>query len=337
MNLHRTTPENTKLTICVWHPFDQWRPAPGMADALRQRWPGMRVVHLPDYTRLAEELPDTDIFVGYSLRPQQLKDAGKLKWIHSTASGVAQLMYPELRDSGVMVTNTRGIFAVPMAEHTMGLLLALARNFPDCVLQQAKQQWGPQEIWDQPQRLTELNGQLLLIVGFGSIGQELARRAKGFDMRVWAMNRSGRGESPFAEKILPVSQLREALPHADFVVIAAPETPETRVLIGAAEIACMKRGARLINIARGSLLDEAALIQALEQQKLGGAALDVTSTEPLPPESPFWKAPRLFITPHTSAVSDRLWKRQTEILLRLMEKWFAGQELFNQVDFSKGY
>jgi len=185
--------------------------------------------------------------------------------------------------------------------------------------------------------LTELNGQRLLIVGFGSIGQELARRARAFGMTVWAVNRSGREESGLAEKVVPVSRMHEVLPDADFVAIAAPETVETKHLIGAAELARMKATARLINLARGSLIDEGALIQALQQNQLGGAALDVTSTEPLPPESPLWRAPRLFITPHTSAVSDRLWTRQTEILLRLLEKWFAGEPLFNRVDFLKGY
>jgi phosphoglycerate dehydrogenase-like enzyme len=333
----RPTPAQTKLIICVWHPFDQWRPAPAMTAAIRERWPEMNVVHLPDYTRLPEELPDTDIFVGYSLRPEQLKAATKLKWIHSTATGVAQLMYPALRDSGVTVTNPKGIFAVPMAEHAMGLLLALARNFPDSVRHQDHQHWGQQDIWDQPQKLTELNGQLLVIIGFGSIGQELARRAKSFAMRVWAVNRSGDSESPDVVRILPVAQLLEALPHADFVVIAAPETPETQRLLGGKEFACMKPSVRVVNVARGSLLDEAALVKALKEQRLGGAALDVTAAEPLPSGSPLWKAPRLFITPHTSAVSDRLWPRQTELLLRLLEKWFAGQELFNRVDFSKGY
>jgi phosphoglycerate dehydrogenase-like enzyme len=334
----RRTPENTKLTICVWHPFDQWRPKPAMAEAIRNRWPKMHVVHLPNYTNLQEELPDTDIFVGYSLRPQQLKEALQLQWIHSTASGVAQLMYPELRESGIFVTNTRGIFATPMAEHAMGLLLALARNFPDSVRHQDRAHWGQQEIWDQPQRLTELNGQVLLIIGFGSIGQELAHRAKAFGMSVWAANRSGQADSAgFADKIVPVSQLAEVLPHADFVVIAAPETPDTRHLIGPAELSRMKASARLINLARGSLLDETALIQALQQNQLGGAALDVTSVEPLPADSPLWRAPRLLITPHTSAVSDRLWTRQTDLLLQLLEKWFAGQELFNRVDFAKGY
>jgi phosphoglycerate dehydrogenase-like enzyme len=335
--MNRTKPAETKLVICVWHPFTFWRPQPVMAQTIRARWPEMRVLHLPDYDRLPAELPDTDIFVGYSLRAEQLTHAKKLKWIHSTAAGVAQLMYPELRDSGIVVTNPSGVFSPPMAEHTMGLLLALARNFPDSTRHQDRSHWGQQDIWDKPQRLTELSGQVLLIVGFGSIGRELAKRARAFDMRVWGVTRSGLGDSAHAEKIVPVSQLEEALPHADYVVIAAPETSETRHLIGAAQIARMKPGARLINVGRGSLLDESALIRALEQGALGGAALDVTSVEPLPHDSALWRAPNLFITPHTSAVSDRLWHRETTLLMDLLERWFEGREMFNQVDFARGY
>jgi D-2-hydroxyacid dehydrogenase (NADP+) len=335
--MNRTHSAETKLVICVWHPFTFWRPQPVMPQTIRARWPEMHVVHLPDYDRLAEELPDTDIFVGYSLRAEQLAYAKKLKWIHSTAAGVAQLMYPELRDSGIVVTNPSGVFSPPMAEHTMGLLLALARNFPDSTRQQDRSCWGQQDIWDKPQRLTELNGQVLLIVGFGSIGHELAKRARAFDMRVWGVTRSGKGDTTHAEKIVPASQLEEALPHADYVVIAAPETTETRHLIGEAQIARMKPGARLINVGRGSLLDEAALLRALETGALGGAALDVTPVEPLPRDSPLWKAPNLFITPHTSAVSDRLWHRETALLMDLLERWFNGREMFNQVDFARGY
>jgi D-2-hydroxyacid dehydrogenase (NADP+) len=266
-----------------------------------------------------------------------LKDTKKLKWIHSTAAGVAQLMYPELRDSGIMVTNPSGIFSVPMSEHTMGLLLALSRNFPDSVRQQERAVWSQQEIWDKPQHLSELNGKVLLIVGYGSIGREVAKRAKAFEMKVWGVTRSGTGEQAHVEKIFPAAQLQDALPAADYVLICAPETAETKHLIGAAEIAKMKRGARLINIGRGSLLDEAALVRALKSGALGGAALDVAATEPLPAESPLWKAPNLFITPHTSGVSDRLWNRQTEILIALLERWFDGREMFNQVDFARGY
>ena len=337
MRVKRTKPEETKLTICVWHPFTEWRPKPEMAEAIRRRWPAMRVLHLPDYSRLAEELPDTDIFVGYSLRAEQLKSARKLKWIHSTATGVAQLMYPELRDSGVMVTNPRGIFSVPMAEHTMGLLLALARNFPGSVRHQDKADWGQQQLWDEPQHLTELNGRVLLIVGFGSIGRELAVRAAAFQMRVWGVTRSGQGDRKLAEKLFSAKQLHEALPEADYVVAAAPETTETKHLFGSEEFVHMKAGATFVNVARGSLVNQEALIAALQAGKLSGAALDVTDPEPLPAENALWRAPRLFITPHTSAISDRLWTRQTAVLMGLLEKWFAGEELFNRVDLGRGY
>jgi phosphoglycerate dehydrogenase-like enzyme len=224
-----------------------------------------------------------------------------------------------------------------MAEHTMGLMIALARNFPDSVRYQERAQWAQNEVSSQPGPLTELNGQLLLIVGYGSIGRELARRARAFEMRVWGVTRSGKGDATYAEKILPVAQLEDALPHADYLVLAAPDTHETQHLIGPAQFEKMKRSARLINVGRGSLLDESALMNALETGALSGAALDVTATEPLPPDSPLWKTTNLLITPHTSGVSDRLWQRQTDLLMDLLERWFGERELFNVVDFKRGY
>jgi D-2-hydroxyacid dehydrogenase (NADP+) len=333
----RPSPQDTKLLIAVWHAFSQWRPPAALARAIGERWPQLQVVHLPDYQGLSEQLADTHIFVGASLRAEQFRRARRLAWIHSTAAGVSQLMYPELRQSGVMVTNPRGIFSVPMAEHTMGLMLALARNFPDAVRYQDRGSWAQQELWDRPQQLSELQGKLLLVVGYGSIGRELAKRARAFGLRVWGVTRSSQGDLGQAERMLPVSRLAEALPHADYLVLAAPETPETRGLIARAELQQMKAGARLINVGRGSLLDESALRNALESGRLAGAALDVASSEPLPPDSPLWKAPNLFITPHTSGVSDRLWQRETELLLDLLAQWFAGEELSNRVDLSRGY
>src|ERR1700682_1720353 len=144
--MRRTTTAETKLEICGWQPFTEWRPKPAMAEAIRRRWPEMRVLHLPNYDGLPKELPDTDIFVGYSLRVAQLRDDKKLKWIHSTAAGVAQLMSPELRDSGILVTNPSGIFSVPMAEHALGLLIAMARNFADSVRYQDQAHWSQQEL-----------------------------------------------------------------------------------------------------------------------------------------------------------------------------------------------
>jgi phosphoglycerate dehydrogenase-like enzyme len=335
--MERAIPAETKLVVCVWHRFEQWRAQPVMPETIRRRWPEMLVVHLPDYERLPQELPDTDIFVGASLRPEQFQHARKLKWIHSTAVGVSQLMYPELRGSGVILTNPSGILSQPIAEHTMGLMIALARHFPDSVRYQDRARWSQIEVSSQPGPLTELNGQLLLIVGYGSIGREIARRAGAFDMRVWGVTRSGKGDATHTEKILPVAQLEDALPHADYIVLSAPDTQETQKLIGPAQIAKMKPGARLINVGRGSLLDEAALMRALETGALGGAALDVAATEPLPAESPLWKTPNLLITPHTSGVSDRLWQKETKVLMDLLGRWFDGRDLFNVVDFNRGY
>ena len=156
-------------------------------------------------------------------------------------------------------------------------------------------------------------------------------------MRVWGATRSGNGDATHVEKIVAVAQLESALPDADYIVLAAPETPETQQLIGAAQIAKMKHGARLINVGRGSLLDETALVRALETGALRGAAFDVTATEPLPAASPLWNAPNLFLTPHTSGVSDRLWQKETALLMDLLERWFEGLELFNVVDFTRGY
>jgi phosphoglycerate dehydrogenase-like enzyme len=335
--MNRTIPAETKLVVCVWHRFDQWRAQPIMSETIRRRWPEMLVVHLPDYERLPQELPDTDIFVGASLRPEQFQHARKLKWIHSTAVGVSQLMYSELRSSGVILTNPSGILSALMAEHTVGLMIALARHFPDSVRYQDRARWSQIEVSSQPGPLTELSGQLLLIVGYGSIGREIARRARAFDMRVWGVTRSGKGDATHIEKILPIAQLEDALPHADYIVLSAPDTQETQKLLGPAQIAKMKPGARLINVGRGSLLDEAALIRALETGALGGAALDVAAAEPLPAESPLWKAPNLFITPHTSGVSDRLWQKETKLLMDLLGRWFDGRDLFNVVDFTRGY
>jgi phosphoglycerate dehydrogenase-like enzyme len=306
----RTEAANTKLAIGVWHSFfSEWNAKPVMEETLRQRWPQMNVVHVTDVQRLPAELADADIFVGSVLRPAQFSAAKKLKWVHSTSAGVGQLMYPELRNSGVVVTNASGIFSVPMAEHIIGLILALARNFPDTVRQQEKAIWSQQDLWDKPQHLAEVNGTLLLIVGYGSIGREVAKRAQALGMRVWGVTRSGKGDATHAEKIVTSAELHNVLPQADYVLLCAPETSETNSLIGTQQLTQMKRGARIINVGRGSLLDEAALISALESGALGGAALDVAQTEPLPASSPLWHAPNLFITPHTSALSDRLWPR----------------------------
>ncbi len=335
--MKRPPPAETKLLICVWHAFTLWRPPADVAGHVRRRWPEMTVIHLPTYEHLDDELPDTDILVGYSLRPAQFRRARKLKWIHCAAAGVGQLMYPDLRASNVLVTNASGIHTIPMAEHILGLMIALARHFPVALRYQLERRWAQQDIWDRPVRPRELSGQVLLIVGFGAIGRELARRVKPSGMKIWAVTRSGRAEKEFTDRVLPASRLEEVLHEADFVVLTAPETPETHHLIGAKQLQAMKPTGFLINAARGTLVDESALIDALKQRAIAGAALDVTEREPLPPESPLWGLDNVFITPHVSAASEYLWDRQTKLLLENLDRWFSGHELLNQVDLERGY
>ncbi len=335
--MSRPTPAETKLLICVWHWFTLWRPPADVAVHVRKRFPEMKVVHLPTYDHLADEVVDADIFVGWSLRPEQFKLAQKLKWIHSTAAGVGQLMYPELRQSGIAVTNASGIHTTAMAEHVLGFLVALARRFPDALRHQWQRRWAQQEIWDAQLRPRELRGQVLLIIGFGAIGHELAKRVRPLGMQIWAVTRSGKGDTTLADRVLPASRLDEVLHEADYVVLAAPETPETHHLIGQKQLQQMKPTAFLINVARGSLIDEAALIETLERRAIAGVALDVVEQEPLPPESPLWSLDNVFITPHISAVSEYLWNRQTELLLDNLDRWFSGRELRNLVDLKRGY
>jgi D-2-hydroxyacid dehydrogenase (NADP+) len=333
----RPSPSETKLLICVWHGFALWNPPLEMPERIRARWPEMQVVHLQGYDRILDELPESDIFVGFSLRPEQFALARKLKWLHSTAAGVGQLMYPELRKSGIEVTNASGVHRIPMAEHILGTLTALARRFPDCLRYQQQSHWAQQELWNAPVRPRELHGQILLFIGFGAIGQEVAKIIRPLGMRVWAVTRSGRADEGLAEQVFPAPKLDEVLPQADFVVLAAPETPETRKMIGAREFALMKPSAYFLNVSRGALVDEPALISALTKRKIAGAALDVASQEPLPPENPLWKLDNAFITPHMSAASEHLWERQTDLLMENLERWFAGDELLNRVDLNRGY
>jgi phosphoglycerate dehydrogenase-like enzyme len=331
----RPSPRETKLVMCVQFNFTFWQIPPEMPAAIRKHFPEMRVVHSNSYNALPAELPDTDIFFGFNLLPAQLSAAHKLKWIHVTSAGVAQLMRPDVKTAGITITNARGIHAIPMAEHTIGAMLALARKFPAALHYQDAKDWAQEAIWQS--RPSELHGATLLLVGFGTIGSEIARRARAFGMRVEAVTRSGRGDTTLADKIYPASQLLEALPHADYIALAAPDTPETQRMIGVRELKTMKPSAYLLNIARGMLVDELALIDALENGTIAGAALDVMEKEPLPPESPLWKLKNVFITPHTSAVSEMLWPRQTELFIENLDRWFSGRDLKNIVDVTRGY
>ncbi len=330
-------PADTKLVISARLRFTLWRAPEELAERVRERWREMNVVYVPHHDLLPAELPDTDIFVGYLLRPEQLRLAAQLAWVHSISAGVSQLMYPELRSSGIVVTNASGVHAPPMGEHVAGMILAMSRDFPGAMRYRMRRQWAQQEIWDGPARPREISGLVALLGGFGAVGRAIGERLRALGMRVWAVTRSETADKASAERAISAGELDTALLEADVVVLAALETSETHHLIGARQIALMKQSAFLINVARGSLVNEAALVTALERRAIAGAALDVAAEEPLPAESPLWTLENVFITPHVSGVSERVWPRETELLLDNLDRWFAGKPLRNEVDLARGY
>lgn len=331
------SPADTKIVLCIWHRFDQWRFPAWLADAIRKRYPAMRVVHLPDYQRLDAEIPDADILAGWSLRPAQFASARRLKWIHCLAAGVDQLMHEDIRRSSVIVTNSRNVHSLTMAEHTLGLVLALARRFPSAIRYQLQKHWAQQDVWNEQPPPLEINGRTLLFVGYGAIGQQVARRARACGMRIVGVKRDPASGTDYADRVLGTDKLAAALGEADFVVLAAPLTPATHHFFGRAQFAAMKPTAYFLNIGRGALVDAGALVAALEAGTIAGAAIDVAEVEPLPPESPLWEAPNLLITPHLSAVSDKLWHRHADLLFENLARYFAGRELVNVVDKQRGY
>ena len=331
------SPAETKIVLCIWHKFDQWRFPEWLAVAIRKRYPEMKVVHLPDYKGLDEEIRDADIFCGFSLKPEQVAAARRLKWIHCLAAGVNQLMRDDIRRSSVVITNSRHVHAVTMAEHTLGLMLALARRLPSAARYQLEKHWAQQEIWDETPHPMEINGRTLVIIGYGAIGQELAKRARACDMRVVGVKRDPARGGEHADRVVGTGELASVLPEADFVVLAAPLTPETEHAFGPAHFGAMKKTAYFVNVGRGALVDEKALVAALEERSIAGAAIDVAETEPLAADSPLWSAPNLFITPHLAGVSERLWHRHAALLLDNLERYFAEKELLNVVDKERGY
>jgi phosphoglycerate dehydrogenase-like enzyme len=333
----RPSPEETKLVLCVHHPFTLWRLPAELPARVQLRWPSMKVVHLPNYDRLSEELADADIYVGFWARPEQFREARKLRWVHATAAGVSQLLHPEFVASDVVLTNARGVNAIPIGDHTLAVILAFSRHLMSAWRHQREHRWAQQQIWDESPRPRELAGQRLLLIGLGALGREIAARARAFGMRILAVTRSGQDPENLADEIFAAGRLDDALGEADFVVLAAPETPETHHLIDARRLRLMKPTACLVNVARGTLVDEAALVETLRAGRLAGAALDVTEREPLAADSPLWEMKNVLITPHVANASERLWERQEAILVENLERWFGGRELINVVDKSRGY
>ncbi len=326
-----------KILIALRHRFELWNSPPWLAQRLRAEFPTLDVTDLGGYERLAKEIADAEVLFGWSLHPEQFAAARRLRWIHSPAAAVHQLMFPELVAGDVLVTNAREVHGPVVAEHALALLLALAKRLPSALRYQQKRVWGQEPMWRERPRPRELVGATLALIGMGSIGREVAARAAALGMRVLAVREHPQRESGAASLVLGPEELDRALAEADFVVIAAPLTRSTRGLFDAARLARMKPDAYLINVSRGPIVDEAALAEVLRNRTIAGAALDVFQAEPLPQDSPLWGLDNLLITPHTAAVTEKLWERHYAFIRENLRRYQAGEPLLGLVDKRKGY
>ncbi len=297
----------------------------------------------------AEAFEQAEVLYTFGVLPQP-GQAPHLRWVQLNSAGVNHVLQHPLFASDVMFTTMSGLHSINIAEYVFASILAWTRHLPELFDLQRKNQW-PSDRWAccQP---TELRGSTVGIVGYGSIGREVGRLAKAFGMRVLALKRRSQsaGEQGAFELaglgdpagVLPDAlygpeQLREMLAQCDFVVLAVPLTQETRGMIGEAELRAMKRTAYLVNIARGEVCDEAALIRALQEGWIAGAGLDVFTQEPLPETSPLWTLPNVILTPHISGFTPVYEQRAVDIFCENLRRYIAGQSLLNLVDKSTGY
>jgi phosphoglycerate dehydrogenase-like enzyme len=319
-------PSKDRLTICFAHK------AYRMAERFGLRDTGIAHVQVRSPEELAQHLPEADVLVVSMLWRNELAGmAKKLKFIQSISSGVDWYDKEVLQAHGIRLASAAGVNAVAVAEHAMSLILALSRRLPEARDNQRARLWRGM-ISEIATREDQLTGKTILIVGLGRIGARLARLAKAFDMRVIATKRDPGTAPEGADAVYGQERLRELLEQADIVAITCPLTPETENLIDAGALAVMRPTAHLVNVARGRIVDEAALIAALQQGRIAAAGLDVTREEPLPADSPLWAMPNVLLTPHTAGETQRYEDAVIDILLENLERLWRGEStLRNQV------
>jgi len=290
----------------------------------------LHVVVAEEREKLLAEVADAEVIYGW-IGPELLKEAPRLRWVMVGSAGVEWALSPEMLASPVILINSAGVFDRPIADHIFAFILAFSRRLYLFWHQQASR------AWKRDAQTEELTGKTLGIVGLGSIGQEVARLGKAFGMRVLATRRHPQRQSEEVDRLYGPESLLEVLPQSDYVAITAALTGETRGMIGEREIQAMKPGAVVINIARGAIIDEMALIHALQEGHLGGAGLDVFVEEPLPPESPLWRMKNVIITPHMAGLSQLIEQRKMDLLCENLRRDLRGEPLLNIVDKELGY
>ncbi len=317
------------MKILVHFPFE-----PQQLEALRQLagQHGHKLLYAADEAAALEVAPQIEVLLG-SFLPSVCAAAPHLRWIQSYSAGMDKILFPEIvAREEVTITNMAGLYASQGGEHAWALLLALCRGLHRAVRIQDQKKWqgGP---------VVELTGSTMGIIGMGGFGLEILKRAKGYELEILALD-PVRREKPegVAELKLPTKEnLHALIRRSDAVMLACPLIPETYHLIGPAELACMKPSAFLVNVTRGGIIDEPALAQALREERLAGAGLDVCEKEPLSPDSPLWEAPNLILTPHQAGASQHRPRKTFEFFRDNLRRYLSGQPLLNVVDKKKGF
>jgi phosphoglycerate dehydrogenase-like enzyme len=286
-----------------------------------------------------QAIRDADVYLGFGIPRPLLLAAQRLRWVHSAAAGVGNALYPEMRDGDVVLTNSAGVHATPIAEYIVAAVLYFFRGLDIAVDQQRRGEWNKKPFVSEQSPLREMSGARALIVGAGGIGSEAARRLSALGARCVGVRRRPELGAPAGfESVIGFDAIESELPRADVLVLAAPLTDETQGLLDARRMDLLSPRALVVNVARGALLDERALIDRLRGGRIRGAALDVFLEEPLASDSPLWQLRSVLVTPHVSPVSPgRFWARELDLFLENWRRFVRGETLRNVVDKRAGY
>jgi phosphoglycerate dehydrogenase-like enzyme len=306
-------------------------------DRLRAEFAQTEVVYSASKGTDEDALRDADVMIGWALPKEQLRAAARLRWIYSITAAVDQFLYPELKQSEIVVSNAGPVHGPVVAEHAMAMVLALAKRLPSAVRYQGRRKWALEAMWNERPRPREVRGATLVVLGLGSIGAEVASMAAALKMNVIGVREHPERGPGGAHQVVGYDALDSVLGRADFVALAAPLTPSTRHVINTRRLRLFKKTASLINVSRGGLVDEAALVAALKQELIGGAALDVFEEEPLSRWSRLWKMPQVLITPHTAFLTENVWQRHYELFTANLKRYLAGLPLEDMADKERGY
>ena len=324
------------VLVAIYSPFVMWNIPVEYIERLRREFPSHTFLHANDDDEAERLVGPAEAAFSSQITREQLAAAPGLRWIHSPAAGVGGMLFPEMVNGPVAITNSKGMSADTMAEHVLAVTLALFRRLPEALASQQRREWSQDAIGRQGNRM--IAGSRVLVIGMGAIGAAVAQRMAQLGATVTGVRRTSRADAVEGVSwVIGTDGLHAALPDADVIVVCAPHTRDTRGLIGERELRLMSPRAVLVNVSRGQLIDEQALVAALRERRIESAALDVFDQEPLPPDNPLWTLPNVLITPHISGFRLDHWDAATAIFVENLRRYDARRPLLNLVDKSAGY